>query len=191
MWFLSYVPVGKSSGFQILALLTGMVVIPHKTLPKLAESLRIALFAVDEVHLFLSKVMIFNKITGDYVLREKFGMDTMNFSFIFATVLVFEPLKTTLSGMLFLSDNEVSSPGRYWRYGLHSLKGRQLSVEYLENECDVVQHVDDLNVSCGEFCGKLPPKGCTGLCCTKLLIWPMIQKKEQSFDTNRWRMDQQ
>lgn len=47
--------------------------------------------------------------------------------------------------MLFLSDNEVSSPGRYWRYGLHSLKGRQLSVEYLENECDVVQHVDDLN----------------------------------------------
>ncbi|XP_049350610.1 ATP-dependent DNA helicase Q-like SIM isoform X2 [Solanum verrucosum] len=57
------------------------------------------------------------------------------------------------------SDNEVSSPGRY---GLDSLKDRQLSVEYLEDECDVVQDVDDLDVSCGEFSGKLPLKGCSG-----------------------------
>lgn len=40
------------------------------------------------------------------------------------------------------SDNEVSSPGRH---GLDSLKDRQLSVEYLEDECDVVQDVDDLD----------------------------------------------
>ncbi|XP_055816707.1 ATP-dependent DNA helicase Q-like SIM isoform X1 [Solanum dulcamara] len=57
------------------------------------------------------------------------------------------------------SDNEVSSPGRY---GLDSFKDRQLSVEYLEDECDVVQDVDDLDVSCGEFSGKLPLKGCCG-----------------------------
>ncbi|XP_006344648.1 ATP-dependent DNA helicase Q-like SIM isoform X1 [Solanum tuberosum] len=57
------------------------------------------------------------------------------------------------------SDNEVSSPGRY---GLDSLKDIQLSVEYLEDECDVVQDVDDLDVSCGEFSGKLPLKGCSG-----------------------------
>ncbi|KAL3349622.1 hypothetical protein AABB24_022636 [Solanum stoloniferum] len=54
------------------------------------------------------------------------------------------------------SDNEVSSPGRH---GLDSLKDRQLSVEYLEDECDVVQDVDDLDVSRGEFSGKLPLKG--------------------------------
>ncbi|KAK4739275.1 hypothetical protein R3W88_002972 [Solanum pinnatisectum] len=40
------------------------------------------------------------------------------------------------------SDNEVSSPGRH---GLDSLKDRQLSVEYLEDECDVMQDVDDLD----------------------------------------------
>lgn len=40
------------------------------------------------------------------------------------------------------SDNEVCSPGRY---GLGSLKDRQLSVEYLEDECDIVQDVDDLD----------------------------------------------
>ncbi|KAM3378102.1 ATP-dependent DNA helicase Q-like SIM isoform X1 [Capsicum galapagoense] len=57
------------------------------------------------------------------------------------------------------SDNEVCSPGRY---GLGSLKDRQLSVEYLEDECDVVQDVDDLDVSCGEFSGKLPLKGYSG-----------------------------
>nr|XP_025888465.1 ATP-dependent DNA helicase Q-like SIM isoform X4 [Solanum lycopersicum] len=57
------------------------------------------------------------------------------------------------------SDNEVSSPGRY---GLDSSKDRQLSVEYLEDECDVVQDVDDLDVSCGEFSGKLPLEGCSG-----------------------------
>lgn len=57
------------------------------------------------------------------------------------------------------SDNEVCSPGRC---GLDSLKDRQLSVEYLEDECDVVQDVDDLDVSCGEFSGKLPLKGCRG-----------------------------
>lgn len=58
-----------------------------------------------------------------------------------------------------VSDNEVSSPERY---GLDSLKDRQLSVEYLEDECDFVQDVDDLDVSCGEFRGKLPLKGCSG-----------------------------
>lgn len=41
-----------------------------------------------------------------------------------------------------VSDNEVSSPERY---GLDSLKDRQLSVEYLEDECDFVQDVDDLD----------------------------------------------
>ncbi|KAJ8572874.1 hypothetical protein K7X08_009385 [Anisodus acutangulus] len=56
------------------------------------------------------------------------------------------------------SDDEVCSPGRY---GLDPLKDRQLSVEYLEDECDFVQDVDDLDVSCGEFSGKLPLKGCS------------------------------
>ncbi|KAI3445356.1 hypothetical protein Pfo_002021 [Paulownia fortunei] len=31
-----------------------------------------------------------------------------------------------------------------------------LSVQYLEDDCDQVQEVDDLDVSCGEFCGQLP-----------------------------------
>ncbi|XP_059313161.1 ATP-dependent DNA helicase Q-like SIM [Lycium ferocissimum] len=56
------------------------------------------------------------------------------------------------------SDDEVCSPGRY---GSDPSKDRQLSVEFLEDECDFVQDVDDLDVSCGEFSGKLPLKGCS------------------------------
>ncbi|KAG5541525.1 hypothetical protein RHGRI_021380 [Rhododendron griersonianum] len=33
---------------------------------------------------------------------------------------------------------------------------KKLSVEYLEDECDLVQGVDDMDVSCGEFFGKSP-----------------------------------
>lgn len=40
------------------------------------------------------------------------------------------------------SEDKVRSPGRC---GLASLKDRQLSVEYLEDECDLVQDVDDLD----------------------------------------------
>ncbi|XP_022150824.1 ATP-dependent DNA helicase Q-like SIM [Momordica charantia] len=34
-------------------------------------------------------------------------------------------------------------------------EGRTMSVEYLENEVDVFQSVDDWDVACGEFCGQL------------------------------------
>ncbi|KAG6586250.1 ATP-dependent DNA helicase Q-like SIM, partial [Cucurbita argyrosperma subsp. sororia] len=36
-----------------------------------------------------------------------------------------------------------------------SSAGRTMSVEYLENEVDVFQSVDDWDVACGEFCGQL------------------------------------
>ncbi|XP_023537887.1 ATP-dependent DNA helicase Q-like SIM [Cucurbita pepo subsp. pepo] len=36
-----------------------------------------------------------------------------------------------------------------------SSSGRTMSVEYLENEVDVFQSVDDWDVACGEFCGQL------------------------------------
>lgn len=38
-------------------------------------------------------------------------------------------------------------------------KDKKMSVEYLEDECDLFQDVDDLDVSCGEFFG-LPTKDC-------------------------------
>ncbi|KAF7805099.1 ATP-dependent DNA helicase Q-like SIM [Senna tora] len=39
-----------------------------------------------------------------------------------------------------------------------SIKGKELSVEYLENDIDVFQSVDDWDVACGEFCGQPPQK---------------------------------
>ncbi|WOG84369.1 hypothetical protein DCAR_0103552 [Daucus carota subsp. sativus] len=38
------------------------------------------------------------------------------------------------------------------------LKERKLSVEFLEDECDLLKDVDDLDVSCAEFSGQLPVK---------------------------------
>ncbi|KAK4273443.1 hypothetical protein QN277_021845 [Acacia crassicarpa] len=35
-----------------------------------------------------------------------------------------------------------------------SINGKELSVEYLENDIDVFQSVDDWDVACGEFCGQ-------------------------------------
>ncbi|KAL7157743.1 hypothetical protein ABFS83_02G097500 [Erythranthe nasuta] len=37
---------------------------------------------------------------------------------------------------------------------LASPNDKQLSVQYLEDDCDQIQEVDDLDVCCGEFCGK-------------------------------------
>ncbi|XP_059648491.1 ATP-dependent DNA helicase Q-like SIM [Cornus florida] len=55
----------------------------------------------------------------------------------------------------FGSDDEVS-----FRKGSCSTssKEKEMSVEYLEDECDLFQGVDDLDVPCGEFCGQLPAK---------------------------------
>ncbi|KAL0422047.1 UNVERIFIED_CONTAM: ATP-dependent DNA helicase Q-like SIM [Sesamum latifolium] len=41
---------------------------------------------------------------------------------------------------------------------LTSPNDKELSVQYLEDDCDQVQDVDDLDVSCGEFCGQPPLK---------------------------------
>ncbi|KAL2254137.1 UNVERIFIED_CONTAM: ATP-dependent DNA helicase Q-like SIM [Sesamum indicum] len=41
---------------------------------------------------------------------------------------------------------------------LTSPNEKELSVQYLEDDCDQVQEVDDLDVSCGEFCGQPPLK---------------------------------
>lgn len=38
--------------------------------------------------------------------------------------------------------------------GSSASKGRELSVEYLENDIDIFQSVNDWDVSCGEFCGQ-------------------------------------
>ncbi|XP_004302399.1 PREDICTED: ATP-dependent DNA helicase Q-like SIM isoform X1 [Fragaria vesca subsp. vesca] len=62
------------------------------------------------------------------------------------------------------SENELDNieDGNYDRFdeanalqenGSSASKGRELSVDYLENEVDVFQSVDDWDVSCGEFCG--------------------------------------
>ncbi|XP_054801926.1 ATP-dependent DNA helicase Q-like SIM [Prosopis cineraria] len=37
-----------------------------------------------------------------------------------------------------------------------AINGRELSVEYLENDIEVFQSVDDWDVACGEFCGQPP-----------------------------------
>ncbi|KAK7269357.1 hypothetical protein RIF29_22082 [Crotalaria pallida] len=37
-------------------------------------------------------------------------------------------------------------------------KGKELSVEFLENDIDDIQSVDDWDVTCGEFCAQPPPK---------------------------------
>ncbi|XP_050225916.1 ATP-dependent DNA helicase Q-like SIM isoform X2 [Mercurialis annua] len=38
--------------------------------------------------------------------------------------------------------------------GSTALEAKKLSIEYLENEVDVFQSVDDWDVACGEFCGQ-------------------------------------
>ncbi|KAE9589590.1 putative DNA helicase [Lupinus albus] len=38
-------------------------------------------------------------------------------------------------------------------------KGKELSVEFLENDIDDFQCVDDWDVTCGEFCAQPPPNG--------------------------------
>ncbi|MED6193480.1 hypothetical protein PIB30_019953 [Stylosanthes scabra] len=40
----------------------------------------------------------------------------------------------------------------------HLVKGKELSVEFLENDNDDCQSVDDWDVPCGEFCAQSPPK---------------------------------
>ncbi|GAV86974.1 DEAD domain-containing protein/Helicase_C domain-containing protein [Cephalotus follicularis] len=50
-------------------------------------------------------------------------------------------------------DDEVNSTKEN---GSTALKGKELSVEYLENDVDVLQTVDDCDVSCGEFNGEPP-----------------------------------
>ncbi|XP_009778267.1 ATP-dependent DNA helicase Q-like SIM [Nicotiana sylvestris] len=76
------------------------------------------------------------------------------------------------------SEDEVRSPGRC---GLAPLKDRQLSVEYLEDECDLVQDVDDLDVSCGEFSGKLPTKGFSGFLLPKAPDLPSKPEERAKF----------
>ncbi|KAL8527980.1 hypothetical protein ACS0TY_005697 [Phlomoides rotata] len=49
-----------------------------------------------------------------------------------------------------IDDNEFSDDDECWA----SSNEKELSVQYLEDDCDLVQGVDDLDVSCGEFCGK-------------------------------------
>ncbi|KAJ7973345.1 ATP-dependent DNA helicase [Quillaja saponaria] len=42
------------------------------------------------------------------------------------------------------------------RGGSPASKGKEMSVEYLENDVDVFQSADDWDVACGEFCGQSP-----------------------------------
>uniref|UniRef100_A0A803PSS6 ATP-dependent DNA helicase n=1 Tax=Cannabis sativa TaxID=3483 RepID=A0A803PSS6_CANSA len=42
----------------------------------------------------------------------------------------------------------------------NSAKGKQMSIEYLENEVDVFQSVDDWDVACGEFSAEAPHVDC-------------------------------
>lgn len=53
------------------------------------------------------------------------------------------------------SDDET---GMSPEYSSAIVKEKKLSVEYLEDECDDIQDVDDFDVSCGEFCGQSPMK---------------------------------
>ncbi|KAK6915596.1 DEAD/DEAH box helicase domain [Dillenia turbinata] len=46
------------------------------------------------------------------------------------------------------------------RNTLNACNGRQLSVEYLEDDFDSLQYVNDLDVSCGEFFGRSPVNEC-------------------------------
>ncbi|KAF3454518.1 hypothetical protein FNV43_RR04966 [Rhamnella rubrinervis] len=50
-------------------------------------------------------------------------------------------------------DEEVNSNKKN---GSQASKGKELSVEYLENEADIFQSVDDWDVACGEFCAQYP-----------------------------------
>ncbi|CAH9075950.1 unnamed protein product [Cuscuta epithymum] len=49
------------------------------------------------------------------------------------------------------NDEDICFPRRY---DLPASKEKKLSVEFLEDDCDLIQDVDDLDVSCGEFCGQ-------------------------------------
>ncbi|XP_057732365.1 ATP-dependent DNA helicase Q-like SIM [Arachis stenosperma] len=78
------------------------------------------------------------------------------------------------SGAAGISDNDDVSPydvdNNHDDYGgrdvnvIHSgntdnlVKGKELSVEFLENDNDDCQSVDDWDVTCGEFCSQYPPK---------------------------------
>ncbi|XP_023732187.1 ATP-dependent DNA helicase Q-like SIM [Lactuca sativa] len=50
-------------------------------------------------------------------------------------------------------DVDISLPNK-------SLKRKELSVEYLEDECDLLLDADDLDVTCGEFNGRSSPSVC-------------------------------
>ncbi|XP_071729637.1 ATP-dependent DNA helicase Q-like SIM [Rutidosis leptorrhynchoides] len=57
-------------------------------------------------------------------------------------------LECTDDGDSFESDDDITDPSKSWDDGS---KIKELSVEYLEDECDLSLDVDDLDVTCGEF----------------------------------------
>ncbi|KAL2491936.1 ATP-dependent DNA helicase Q-like SIM [Abeliophyllum distichum] len=54
-----------------------------------------------------------------------------------------------------LSEND-DEVGLQFENSLNSLNEKKLSVQYLEDECDLFHEADDLDVSCGEFYGQPP-----------------------------------
>ncbi|XP_050380916.1 ATP-dependent DNA helicase Q-like SIM [Argentina anserina] len=70
--------------------------------------------------------------------------------------------------------------------GPSTSKGRELSVDYLENDVDVFQSVNDWDVSCGEFCG-LPL--CEDMNTKKETTYEVLDLPSQLED--RWRLLQQ
>lgn len=68
---------------------------------------------------------------------------------------MFEPDTIDDDDGFFESDSEVGMPNECRSA---SSKEKKLSVEYLEDECDVFQDTDDLDVSCGEFSGESTAK---------------------------------
>ncbi|XP_041022267.1 ATP-dependent DNA helicase Q-like SIM isoform X2 [Juglans microcarpa x Juglans regia] len=59
------------------------------------------------------------------------------------------------------SDRDIDEPYSMKENGSTAMKGKEMSIEYLENDVDVFHGVDDWDVAFGEFCGQ-SPRACWG-----------------------------
>ncbi|WMV12005.1 hypothetical protein MTR67_005390 [Solanum verrucosum] len=132
---------GKSLCFQIPALLTGKV--KHSKTPSLA-SYKKDFHELISTYSRKGKSSSKNKLMSTNLENSESSDNASNGCMDEHNGINDNSVDDVEGDAVSDSDIELSSPGRH---GLDSLKeDRQLSVEYLEDECDVVQDVNDLDV---------------------------------------------
>ncbi|KAG6645999.1 hypothetical protein CIPAW_08G162700 [Carya illinoinensis] len=75
------------------------------------------------------------------------------------------------------SDRDIDEPYSMKENGSTAMKGKEMSIEYLENDVDVFHGVDDWDVAFGEFCGQ-SPHACWGSSGLSKTVDPPNEPKE-------------